>query len=66
MLFHFKGGFENAGKKSGGHKRGFRLLFNLKGGFHNAGKKFRGALKMLLIFKGGSFVAMNYSGGHQN
>lgn len=29
-------------------------------------EKIRGAQKMLLIFKGGSFIAMNHSGGHQN
>ena len=65
MLFYFKGGFENTKKNQGGTKSGFRLLFKLNGGFQNA-EKIQGALKMLLIFKGGSSIAMNYSGGHQN
>ena len=49
-------------KIQGGTKGGFKSLFNFKGGFQNA-RKIQGPLKMLSIFKGGSFIAKKYSGG---
>ena len=65
MLFYFKGGFENAKKNQGALKVVSDCFLILRGAFKMP-EKIRGAQKMLLIFKGGSFIAMNYSGGHQN